>query len=60
MATTCKLEGNKLVITIDLQDPTPSTSGKTLLVASTHGTAQGGVQVAGKPVAFTLSAWVKA
>jgi len=37
MAITAKIEGNKLIITADLETPTPSASGKTLVVASTKG-----------------------
>ena len=36
MAITAKIEGNKLIVTADLETPTPSASGKTLVVA-THG-----------------------
>ena len=32
-----KIENGKLFIEIDLQEPTPSASGKTLVVATTHG-----------------------
>lgn len=32
-----KIENGKLVLTLPLQTPTPSATGKTLVVASTHG-----------------------
>ena len=32
-----KIEDKKLIIVIDLQDPTPGASGKTLVVVTTHG-----------------------
>lgn len=38
MAMTVEIKGNKLCIEIDLEKPTPSSSGKTLVVASTRGT----------------------
>lgn len=37
MSMTAKIENNKVTITLDLQPPTKSSSGKTLVVASTHG-----------------------
>jgi hypothetical protein len=37
MAIETKIEGNKLIITCDLEEPTPSASGKTLVVSSTRG-----------------------
>ena len=33
MAMTVEIKGSKLYIEIDLEEPTPSTSGKTLVVA---------------------------
>jgi hypothetical protein len=38
MAITAKIENNKLIITADLETPTPSASGKTMVVVSTRGT----------------------
>jgi hypothetical protein len=38
MAIIAKIEGYKLIITADLETPTPSASGKTLVVASTRET----------------------
>lgn len=37
MPLTAKIENNKIVLTLDLQPPTKSSSGKTLVIASTHG-----------------------
>ena len=37
MAMTVEIKGNKLCIEIDLEKPTRSASGKTLVVASTRG-----------------------
>ena len=58
---TAKIEGKKLTIVIDLDDPTPSASGKTLVVASTHGNKVfESVKVNGKPVTIGLNAYIKA
>jgi hypothetical protein len=35
-----KIEGNELIIRISLQEPAPSASGKTLVVATTRGNIQ--------------------
>ena len=48
-----KIENNELVIRIPLEKPKPSSSGKTLIVASTGGNTQTDVEVNGKPV-FTF------
>lgn len=45
-----KVEGNKLTVTCTLGDGVPSSSGKTLLVASTHGF----VPVAGSDIRVSL------
>jgi hypothetical protein len=39
MAMTVEIKGNKLCIEIDLEKPTLSSSGKTLVVASSRGNA---------------------
>ena len=52
-------EGNKLCIEIDLEKPTPSSSGKTLVVASTRGNAVTAAEVDGKPVTIGLNAYIK-
>jgi hypothetical protein len=54
-----KIEGNELVIRIPLQKPTLSSSGKTLIVASTGGNKQIDVEVEGKPVYVGLNAYIK-
>ena len=58
-----EIKNNALVITIPLQEPTPSASGKTLVVASTRGTAKTNVTVSfqGKPlpVSIGLNAFIK-
>lgn len=57
---TTTIEGNDLVIRISLQSPTPSSSGKTLVVASTHGNQVTPAQVNGKNVVIGLNAYIKA
>jgi hypothetical protein len=59
MAVTAKIEGNKLIITADLETPTPSASGKTLVVASTRGNKATDVMIDGKPVIIGLNAYIK-
>jgi len=54
-----KIEGKKLFVEIDLQEPTRSASGKTLVVASTHGNMTTAAVVDGKPVIIGLNAYIR-
>jgi len=54
-----KIENGKLIIIIDLQEPTPSASGKTLVVATTHGNVTTDCVIDGKPVVVGLNAYIK-
>jgi hypothetical protein len=56
---TAAIEDGCLVIRVPL-NPTPvrSATGKTLVVASTHGNKQTEVEVGGKPVIVGLNAYV--
>ena len=54
-----EIKGNDLIITIPMQKPTPSASGKTLVVASSHGNQPTSVQVDGKPVIVGLNAYIR-
>ncbi len=54
-----EIKDNKFFIEIDLQEPTPSSSGKTLVVASTHGNTVTQVMINGKPVTIGLNAYIK-
>ena len=56
----CKIEGKKLIITLDLLDPYPSSTGKTLIVASSGGAVQGGFLVNGRPAKVNVSAYIPA
>lgn len=52
-------DGN-LVITLPLQAPTPSASGKTKVVASTRGNVElPDVKIDGKPVTLGVNAYIK-
>jgi hypothetical protein len=59
MAMTVEIKDNKLHIEIDLEKPTPSSSGKTLVIASTRGNAVTTAMVDGKPVIIGLNAYIK-
>ncbi len=58
MAITAKIEGNKLIITADLETPTPSASGKNLVICSTRGNLKTNVMVEGKPLTIGLNAYI--
>ena len=49
-----------LVIRIPIKKPTPSASGKTLVVASTRGNQKTGVQIDGKDLYVGANAYVYA
>ena len=54
-----EIKGNELIITVELQKPTPSASGKTLVVASSRGNQVTSVMIEGKPVIVGLNAYIK-
>lgn len=54
-----EIKDNKLCIEIDLETPTPSASGKTLVVASTHGNMATSAMIDGKPIIIGLNAYIK-
>lgn len=53
------IQNGKLIIEIDLQKPTPSATGKTLVVASSHGNIATTAIVDGKPVVVGLNAYIR-
>jgi hypothetical protein len=57
---TATIKDNKLVIELDLEQPKPSTSGKNLVVASTHGIVTTSALVQGKPVKLGVNAFISA
>jgi hypothetical protein len=54
-----KIENKKLIINIDLQKPILSESGKSLVVASTHGYVPTECTVDGKKIRPGLNAYIK-
>lgn len=60
MAMQVAVEKNQLVIRIDMQEPTRSASGKTLVVASSHGNQTTKAEVNGHPVTVGVNAYIKA
>lgn len=54
-----KIVGKNLVVTIPLEKPTPSASGKTLVVASSRGNTVTDVLVDGKPVTIGFNAYIR-
>jgi hypothetical protein len=60
MGITVRIEGDKLIIELPInKDPQPSASGKTLVVATTHGNVTTEVMINGKPVVIGVNAYVK-
>ena len=53
------IKDNKLLIETKLQEPAPSSSGKTLVVATTHGNMVTSAMIDGKPVVIGLNAYIK-
>jgi hypothetical protein len=48
-----------MTLEVDLDTPAPSASGKTLVVASTHGNQVTQVQIDGKPVIVGLNCYIR-
>ena len=53
------IENNELVIRIPMCEPRPSSSGKTLVVATTGGNQTTTALVQGKPFIIGLNAYIK-
>jgi hypothetical protein len=53
-----KIQNGSLIIEVPLQEPEMSSTGKTLVVASSHGVQRLAVQVDGKNVYVTANAFV--
>ncbi len=54
------IKDGKLIMEIDLQTPpVPSVSGKTLMVASTHGNQVTSLIIEGQPVVVGVNAYIK-
>ncbi len=54
-----EIKDNNLVITIPLEAPRSSTSGKTLLVATTNGFAKTTASADGKPISVSVNATIR-
>ena len=52
-------QAKTLTLILDLQDPTPSASGKTLVVATTHGNQPTDVKIDGKPLIVGVNAYIR-
>jgi len=57
---TVNREGDMLVIRIPIKEAMPSSSGKTLVVASTRGNQKTGLQIDGKELYLGVNAYVYA
>ncbi|MHC1766122.1 MAG: hypothetical protein AB9869_17780 [Verrucomicrobiia bacterium] len=56
-----KIEGRELVIRIPIEEqPQPSASGKTLVVATTRGNVRTSITIQGKPVTIGVNAYISA
>ncbi len=58
MAIQVEVKDKKLIITADLETPTPSASGKTLVVCSTRGNLATSAKVNDKPIIVGLNAYI--
>ena len=52
-------QAKTLTLVLDLQEPTPSASGKTLVIATTHGNVPTDVQINDKPVIVGVNAYIR-
>ena len=60
MATRAEIKGKVLVIEIDIEgEPTPSATGKTMIVASSHGNQATKATVNGQPVIVGVNAYLR-
>jgi hypothetical protein len=56
-----EIKGKQLIITMELDsDPSPSKSGKNLVLASTHGNEKTSCEFKGQPITIGVNAYVKA
>ena len=59
MALKVEIKHSKLFIEIDLEEPTPSSSGKTLVVAGTHGNTVTNAEIEGKSITIGVNAYIR-
>jgi len=55
-----KIEDGYLVVKLPLQEPAPSATGKTLVVASSYGNVPTTAVIDGKPVIVGVNAYIRA
>ena len=53
------IENGSLVIRLPIEQPRRSASGKTMVVASTHGNVVTNAVIGGKPVTVGVNAYIK-
>ena len=58
MTLTATIEGNELVVRLPLETPKPSSTGKTLVVASSHGNKATEAEVNGQKIVVGLNAYI--
>jgi hypothetical protein len=57
---TATIEGEYLVVRVPMNPkPTPSATGKTLVVASSHGNKQTELEIDGKPIFVGVNAYIQ-
>ncbi len=54
-----EIKGKQMIITVDMQTPSPSASGKTLVVASSRGNVATAAIIDGKPVVVGFNAYIR-
>jgi hypothetical protein len=54
-----EIRGDRLLISLPLQKPTPSKSGKSLVVASTRGTKKAKIKIRGRSLRVNAIAHIK-
>lgn len=57
---TVEIVNGVMIIKIPMQTPTPSATGKTLVVATTRGNQKTDTMIDGKPVTIGLNAYISA
>ena len=56
---TAEVKGKNLIITMPLETPHASSSGRTMIVASSGGPTKTEAQINGKQITVNLQAWFK-
>jgi hypothetical protein len=54
-----RIRKRKLIIALPLEDPKPSASGKSMVVASSHGVRRTRLKLNGKSICIVANAWVR-